>query len=141
MATKHLTVGFADLSNFLRIQREQSTEDCVQTLQSFFQSAGDAIYAHGGRIIKYIGDAILFTFPDPREAVAAAREIAALEVSGSQVHVSLATGEVVEGPIGHPSFQVNDVLGPAVSEAALLLKEAAQAPDRLALCEETKRRA
>lgn len=135
MEKVQMTVGFVDMAKFMVTFKE--ADAMVEGLQTFYQAVGDRIFAHGGRIIKYIGDCILFTFPEPGPAVAALQEITALTIKGCHINGSLATGEVYHGPCGHPDFQLDDVLGPVVNTAALLMKQARNAPDHMALCETT----
>jgi class 3 adenylate cyclase len=90
------------------------------------QGCGDSIMKYGGQIRKYLGDTILFTFTDLRQAVCAAKEIASnyrREVNSLTLryNVAIATGEVFVGKIGHPSYLVEDVMGEVVNRAAMLV--------------------
>lgn len=141
MYRERKTVGFADLSNFLKLMDAVGEEQMVHHLQQAFLYAGDIILQHGGKIHKYLGDALLFSFPDPVEAVEAGRQIAQYQIEAEGVsvrfYVGLATGEVTIAEIGHPSKIEEDILGHTVNQAAILLKQARKAPDHLALSEET----
>lgn len=143
MQHERLSIGFADLTYFVRLMEAVTAERAVEILDERLQAAGDCIVAHGGEIRKYLGDAILFTAPTAPGAVAAAREIAALppvEVGGVSLRfrAAVATGPVVKTEIGHASRRIEDIFGQAVNQAALLLRDAANSPDAVALCPVTQ---
>jgi adenylate cyclase len=144
MKKQTLSVGFTDLTHYAKAVETLGSEQALAFLQEAFQAAGDVIVQRGGRIRKYIGDAILFTFDDPQQAVCAAKEMAAgycreVEALTLRWHVAVATGEVLVGEIGHPSFRVEDVMGETVNRAARLMKEAHQSESGCAFCEETRK--
>lgn len=138
-----MTVGFADLTNFRLLVDSVGIEDTFQYLQEAFRVVGDKIVAHGGRIQKYIGDTILFTFDDVKKGVAAANEMAGyLKEVGDitlRFNIGIATGEVMVVKLGHPSHVVEDILGKTVNRAAILSREAGKGDTGVALCEETKK--
>jgi len=135
---QNMAVGFADLSNFAKLVDAVGSEKAIEVLQDAFKVAGDSIIKFGGQIRKYMGDTILFTFTDPRQAVCAAKEIASgyrREINSLTLrfHVAVATGDVLVGNIGHPSYLVEDVIGEVVNRAAMLVKEAAKSESGVAL--------
>lgn len=139
-----MTVGFADLTHYTRLVELVGSEPALEIVQEAFASAGDVIVRHGGRIRKYIGDAILFTFEDPVSAGRAATEIAAsfrkeMPPLLVRFRVGVATGEVLECELGHRSLRSRDIMGQTVNRAALLLKDAGKSASGTALCEETQR--
>ena len=143
MKKQNMAVGFADLTNFVKLIDTVGSEKTIEFLQEAFKVAGDSIIKFGGQIRKYIGDSILFTFTDPHQAVCAAKEIASgyrREINSLTLrfHVAVATGEVFVGKIGHPSYLVEDVMGEIVNQAAMLMKEAAKSESGVVLCHETK---
>lgn len=142
MTRERLSICFADISHWLKLTRAVGDERAVEVLQELLKFAGDVILTHGGTIRKYIGDAVLFTFPTPPQAVSAAREMVQYrkEVEGVDLrfHVSIAAGEVLLTQIGHPSFLLEDVMGETVNRAALLLREAGKTETGIAMCEATK---
>lgn len=144
MERRTLSVGFADMSGYQKLWEVASEEEALALLQERLKGIGDAILGHGGQIRKYIGDAVLFTFEDRAAAASAAREIAGApprEVNGLTIrnHVAVVTGEVLLTLVGHPSYLIEDILGPTVNRAAILLRQAAKSGSGLALCEETRR--
>lgn len=141
MEKQNMSVGFADLTNFRLLVDTVGSEKTVEYLQEAFKVAGDKIINYGGKIHKYIGDTILFTFDDPNNAVSAAKEIAGyIKEVGSitlRFNIGIATGEVLIVKIGHPSYLVDDILGETVNRAAILSREAGKSESGVAFCEET----
>jgi adenylate cyclase len=140
-----MTVGFADLTNFRLLVDSVGIDDTFEHLQDAFKLAGDKIIDHGGRIRKYIGDTILFTFDNAQDGVSAANEMAGyLKEVGDitlRFNIGIATGDVMLVQIGHPTHMVEDILGKTVNRAAILSREAGKSDSGVALCEETKKQA
>jgi len=133
MKTKLRTVCFADIERFNVGTRNMDPKALVGFLQGFYECAGNVLLSHNGRLIKYIGDAVLATFDDGREEIAvramwtlresfrAYREsVDSKEAQVSGLRVGIATGEVFAGQIGHPDMLAYDVLGKPVVVAAAL---------------------
>jgi class 3 adenylate cyclase len=144
MKKQNMVVGFADLTNFAKLVDAVGSEQAIAFLQDAFKIAGDSIIKFGGQIRKYIGDTILFTFTDARQAICAAKEISSVyrrtvNSLTLRYNVAVATGEVLVGQIGHPSYLVEDVMGEVVNRAAILVKEAAKNEAGIALDNETKK--
>lgn len=134
MTKQRLTVCFADIDRFNVAMRNMSLDDLVTFLQGFYERAGSVLISHNGRLIKYIGDAVLATFEPGREEVAV-RAMWTLRESyrdyadnfGSDAQVSslragIATGQVVAGQLGHPQMLAYDVLGKTVTVASALMR-------------------
>ena len=54
------TVGFADLSGFSRISKSASAEEITEIVEIFETAAFDVVSAHAGRVVKLIGDEVMF---------------------------------------------------------------------------------
>ena len=145
MIWKHdVSVGVADLQSFAQLDRQMGTEDAVKLLNAAFQAAGDQVLSCGGSIHKYLGDAMLFTLPDPARA-----DELALKVRKSffkkvgptdvQFRIGIATGGVLVTRIGHSSMVEQDVFGETVNRAFLLLNDANENDDGYALCPHTRK--
>jgi adenylate cyclase len=113
--TVQLTVGFADIVSFTALSNEIS-EDRIGDLVEVFESrCADVVASQRGRVIKSIGDSVLFVNNDPIRAHDTAEGI--IQVIGRDprmpdVRVGLATGSVV--------MRLGDVFGPPVNLAARL---------------------
>ncbi|WP_377321470.1 adenylate/guanylate cyclase domain-containing protein [Pimelobacter simplex] len=117
--TTDLSVGFADIVGFTALSNEVSRERIGELVEVFESRCGDVIARDGGRLIKSMGDAVLFVNDDPMAAFATAEGI--INVIGRDprmpdVRVGLATGGVV--------LRLGDVFGPPVNLAARLTQVA-----------------
>lgn len=108
-----VTVGFADISGYTSLSRHATESDLAGLLELFESVATDAVGAHDGRVVKLIGDAVLFTTAEPTAGVAIAAELLALwPADRPPVRAGLATGTVLR--------RVGDVFGPTVNIASRL---------------------
>ncbi|GAA1146273.1 adenylate/guanylate cyclase domain-containing protein [Nocardioides aquiterrae] len=113
--TVPLTVGFADIVSFTALSNRLS-EDRIGDLVELFESrCADVVAAQRGRVIKSIGDSVLFVNDDPVRAYDTAEGI--INVIGRDsrmpdVRVGLASGSVV--------MRLGDVFGPPVNLASRL---------------------
>jgi adenylate cyclase len=113
--TTDLTVGFADIVSFTALSNELSREKIGDLVEVFEARCGDVIAANGGRLIKSMGDAVLFVNEGALGAFETAEGI--IKVVGRDkrmpdVRIGLATGSVV--------MRLGDVFGPPVNLAARL---------------------
>jgi len=113
--TTNLTVGFADIVGFTALSNELTREKIGDLVELFEARCGDVIAANGGRLIKSMGDAVLFVNDDALAAFETAEGI--IKVVGRDkrmpdVRIGLATGSVV--------MRLGDVFGPPVNLAARL---------------------
>ncbi len=128
-------VWFSDLVGFTRISDNVSADVVLALLNDYAQAQVEEIEAHGGHVLKFIGDGMLAIFPDADTTTACTRaldaaakmrqRIAALNVqraaSGLPVtdtHLALHAGELLYGNLGGPRRLDFTVLGSAVNEAA-----------------------
>lgn len=115
LLTTQLSVGFADIVSFTALSNTL-TEDRIGDLVELFESrCADVVALQRGRVIKSIGDSVLFVNDDPVRAYDIAEGI--INVIGRDprmpdVRVGLATGSV--------ATRLGDVFGPPVNMAARL---------------------
>jgi adenylate cyclase len=123
-------VVFCDISGFMRLAASLGGR-LPEFVQEYYEMAGDAVAASGGRLVKYIGDAVLSVFPEgrEREAMRCALRMRAgfgellgkyAPVDGARLEIAVSSGEVAEGVCGHRSLRMYDVMGDAVAHAAVL---------------------
>ncbi len=131
---RQVAVLFADLCDFTRLSAELDAEDIHQLLGRFFETVDGVIEKLGGRIDKHIGDAVMGIFGAPvahgndveralHAAVGIHLAIARLaEMVGRrlEVHIGIASGEVVASGTGSSRHQEYTVTGEAVNLAARL---------------------
>jgi len=110
-----LAVGFADLVSFTRYSRELDESALTELVEGFESRASDVVAARGGRLVKALGDEVLFTAQDPATAAGIALDLADAvreKPDGPDVRVGLAYGPIL--PV------MGDVFGPTVNLAARL---------------------
>lgn len=113
--TVQLTVGFADIVSFTALSNRLDEERIGDLVELFESRCADVVAAQRGRVIKSIGDSVLFVSDDPVRAYAIAEGI--INVIGRDprmpdVRLGLASGSVV--------MRLGDVFGPPVNLAARL---------------------
>jgi adenylate cyclase len=111
--TNALTVGFADIVSFTALSNQMSEERIGDLVELFEARCADVVAAHRGRIIKSIGDSVLFVNEDPIAAYDTAEGIINVVGRDSRmpdVRVGLASGLVV--------MRLGDVFGPPVNMAS-----------------------
>jgi adenylate cyclase len=117
-----LTIVFTDLVNFSSWALEAQDEALVKLLRAVAGVVEPEFAAHGGRVIKHLGDGMMATFPDPSEAVRAAvaaqAAVAALNVDGyrPKMRVGMHTG--VPRKLGSDYLGVDVNIAARVAEAA-----------------------
>lgn len=94
-----LIIGFADLVGFTALAQQVTDEELAEVVDQFERLAYDVVVAGGGRVVKMIGDEVMFIVDDPLHAAEIALGVAdashdAAELS--DVRVGLAMGPVVE---------------------------------------------
>ena len=118
--TSSLCVGFVDLVGSTSLAESASLGELGGLLTEFEHLVSDAVIGGGGKVIKLIGDAVLFTAADPRDGCAIALAITSMLGRHERLpacRVGLATGEVM--------LRDGDVFGPVVNLAARAAGEAA----------------
>ncbi len=108
-------VGFADLVNFTSVVRRLSERQLSTMVQRFELLASDIITAHGGRVIKTVGDEVLFVHIESAPGAAIALDLVdamAEDPLLPDVRVGLAYGQVLS--------RLGDVFGTTVNRASRL---------------------
>ena len=108
-------VGFADIVNYTRQSRSLSRRELGRLVDHFEARALEIISAHDGRIIKTIGDEILFVADDPEAIARIGLELAEERLRDEEfpeLRVGLAWGPALA--------RLGDVLGPVVNVASRL---------------------
>jgi len=115
LRTTEVTVGFADLVRFTALSNELDDDRIGDLVEIFESRCADVVASRRGRVIKTLGDSVLFVSEDPSRAMEIALGI--VDVIGRDgrlpdVRIGLATGSVI--------MQLGDVFGPPVNLAARL---------------------
>ncbi|WP_026123071.1 adenylate/guanylate cyclase domain-containing protein [Nocardiopsis halotolerans] len=110
-----LVVGFADLVSFTTLSRELDEVELAGVVEGFEATAADIVASGGGRVVKTLGDEILYVADSPAEAA----DIALRLASGVKTHV-----EVPDVRVGLASGPVltlhGDVFGTTVNRSSRL---------------------
>lgn len=127
------SVLYTDIERFTDIAATLEPRRIFEMLNAYFGGLADVIQRHGGVITQFQGDAVLAVFNLPvrlpghaAKALAAARDIAALEARGAgegialRTRVGVATGKVVGGTVGGGDRLGYTVHGNTVNLAARL---------------------
>jgi adenylate cyclase len=112
-----LTLGFVDLTGFTALTEHRHLDDIARILTEFEALAFDVVAESGGRIVKLIGDEVMFVGPDPRAAVEAALEVVARS-GGSlpRARAALAHGNMLR--------RAGDYFGQTVNRASRMVQVA-----------------
>jgi class 3 adenylate cyclase len=91
-------IGFADLSGFTALTQALTPAELSYLLNEFGATVADVVHADGGRVVKFIGDAVMWVCSSPAGLAQAALDLVdhprALE-EGLQVRAGLAHGSVL----------------------------------------------
>ncbi len=124
-------VGFADMVSFTRRTAGLGSTDLSDFVQRFETAARDVVTQGGGRVVKTIGDAVLFVADDVRTGARVALELARVLGGDLDVERERGAGGLAEGARGVTPVRVGvvwgrvlsrfgDVFGPSVNVAARL---------------------
>lgn len=116
---QHLCVGFVDLVDSTSLAQTSTVRQLGALLSDFEELASESVLNAGGRVVKLIGDEVLFTAPTIERGVAIATVLeAALEAHPGlpRARCGLAFGDV--------TLKGGDVFGPVVNLAARVVREA-----------------
>lgn len=70
------TVGFVDLVGYTALSQQLDADDLAGLVSRFEELAYDTVAEHGGRVVKMIGDEVMFVADDPLDAVEVALHLA-----------------------------------------------------------------
>jgi adenylate cyclase len=109
-------VGFADLVRFTELSLQLGDDELAEVVGRFDDLVHQVSVEHGGRIVKMIGDAAMFTVVDPAQGAMIALEMAeavAAEDTLGSLRIGMAYGPIVT--------RDGDLYGPVVNMASRLV--------------------
>jgi adenylate cyclase len=103
---------FLDITGYTRLTQERGDAAAAQLAEQLGRLVQRTSVKYGGRPVKWLGDGVMFHFPNPGPGVVAALEMAAgvVEAGLPPAHVGLHAGPVI--------FQDGDYYGQTVNVAA-----------------------
>ena len=113
-------VGFADLTGFTALTQRLTPEELTNLLAEFNTAVTDVVHADGGRVVKFIGDEVMWVSATPEQLARVAIDLVEhprAREAGLQVRAGLGYGRVLA--LG------GDYFGTAVNLAARLVGAAA----------------
>jgi len=125
------TVVFVDICGFTSITENESADEVVNMLNSYFDIMTKEIIKQKGAVDKFLGDSVMATFRgdyhldraiDACLAIRNAVEESDLGIGNPQVSIGINSGEMVWGNIGSSTLKRLDytVIGDAVNVASRL---------------------
>ncbi|MCW5889046.1 MAG: adenylate/guanylate cyclase domain-containing protein [bacterium] len=119
--TARLAVGFVDLVGFTPLASRMSPRELRDVVERFEDTAHDVVTAGGGRLVKVIGDAVMFITVDPAAAGDVALTLVERFTGDASVtpRGGIAVGEVLVrggdyyGPIVNLAARVADLAVPS----------------------------
>lgn len=112
-------ICFLDITGYTRLTEERGDEAAAELAARLTPLVQRPAERHGGKVVKWLGDGVMFHFREPTGGVVAALEMVdAISAAGlPPAHVGLDTGPVV--------FQGGDYFGRTVNLAARIGEKAA----------------
>jgi adenylate cyclase len=114
-----LAVGFVDLVGYTALSQELEPEDLATLVIRFEELAYDTVAERGGRVVKTIGDEVMFVAADPASAARIAlrlTERSSVDEVLPEARAGVAYGSVLA--------QEGDYYGPVVNLASRLVERA-----------------
>ena len=115
-ARQVMAVGFADMVGFTVLSQHLGDAELAAIVARFEELAHDTVVALGGRVVKMIGDEVMFVVENPTNAARIGLSLAEAYASDdllSDVRVALAVGPIL--------VQEGDLYGPVVNLASRLV--------------------
>ena len=153
---KKLTIFFSDIVNFTATTEKLESEELTAILNDYLTQMSEVALEFGGTIDKYIGDAIVIFFGDPKSngyredakncvlmAIAMQEKMKAIEkkyvddgiVDSFKIRIGITTGYVTVGNFGSDERMDYTIIGGNVNLAARL--ESSAEPRNILISHET----
>lgn len=123
-------VGFLDMVAFTERTAGLGPAELAELVQGFETAARDTIAAHGARVVKTIGDAVLYVADDLRTGAAVSLDLlSVMAAAGYEVRGSLVWGRVLSrsGDVFGPSVNLASRLGDIAPAGAVVLDDVSAA--------------
>jgi adenylate cyclase len=158
--TLESTVMFCDLRGFTRWAETKPAGTVIETLNRYLTEMSEAMLAHGGTVVSYMGDGIMAVFGAPIEqpdhaarALSAAREMLSVRLprfnawlaerglgAEFRMGIGLNSGPVSSGNVGSEQRLEYAAVGDTTNVAARLEAKCKETPHQLLFSEATRER-
>ena len=115
-ADRTVAVGFCDLVGFTAMSQQLSEDELAAVVNRFEELAYDTVAAGGGRVVKMIGDEVMFVVDNP--SVAAQIGIALSDAYSDEEQLSDVRVGIAYGPV---LGREGDYFGPVVNLASRIV--------------------
>lgn len=152
------TVMFTDLRGFTTFSEGLSAEEVIELLNGYLSEISEAVLAHGGTLISFLGDGLMAVFGAPLEqpdhadrAVAAAREMLEQRLPhfnetllargferGFKMGIGINTGEFMAGNVGSERRLEYTAIGDTINTASRIEGMTKGTPYALFLADSTR---
>ncbi len=109
-AAKELAILFVDVCDSTELYDRLGDAEARAMIDAWIRSSAEAVEAHGGRLVKSLGDGTLSTFPSAELALAAALSMQQQERTQVRIRAGFHVGPIIESG--------EDIFGDAVNVAA-----------------------
>ena len=109
-AAQELAILFVDVCDSTELYERLGDAQARAMIDAWMSGSAEAISAHGGLVVKTLGDGILSTFPSAESALAAALSMQEQERAQVRIRAGFHVGPVIESG--------GDIFGDAVNVAA-----------------------
>ncbi len=119
LESRAIVVGFADVVGYTRLSRDLTETELAGLIERFESTAAEVIATAGGRVVKMLGDEVLFVAEDPLAAATIGlRLLEVVDIDGElpDLRIGMARGTVLS--------RFGDVYGPVVNIASRLTSTA-----------------
>lgn len=150
---REISILFGDLQGWTPLAEAQDPAVVAEFLNEYYAMATQIVFAHGGSVNEYLGDAVMAVFGAPvihedpaQRAVQAGLEILSemrsrseglIAQFGSQARIAINTGRTMVGNVGPPNRLKYAVVGDTVNVASRL--EGMGEPNTITIGEQTYR--
>jgi adenylate cyclase len=115
VVARSMAVGFADLVGFTSLTRHVDEDELAALVERFEALASDAVAVCGGRVVKTVGDEVMFTADD----------------AGSGAEIAMTLSQRIGGDEGLPDLRVGVAFGTLLSRLGDVYGEPVNIASRL----------
>lgn len=134
------TVLCSSINDFARKSKTMTSREVADWANVIFHHLTESVLEYDGVPIKYVGDGFLCFFSGAQHAERALKAAVHAKriIQNDALMITLNTGDVYFGTIGHPDYSMRDICGETVNTAFLVLDWVAQhCPSGIAITDQT----